>query len=445
MPRLSNAAPSVATAVRAINKRDITQFISTFADNAILIDEGRKHAGITEIQEWCQKGLIDHNASVDVKKVSEIENQTVLYLIMDGDFVADYGITEPFPLYFEFILFEDGKIQSLMITDWDSSKPSMKAVWANHGDIEDPISTIRIAPRPQQIPPPGWIRVKMQAVGLNYHDIFSLRGMGMYSLAFPLILGCEGAGVLEDGTEVLLYPAMGDSNYRGDETLDPKRHVFSELTNGTLAEYVIAPQRNVILKPKSLSAINASVLGVAWLTAYRMLFTKSGLRAGQIMLVQGSSGGVTTALIQLGSAAGMRVWCTGRTAEKRELALRLGAEKVFEAGEQLLQKADAVFDTSGDLTWEHSVASVTTGGTIVTCGGHSGVLPPIDLRTVFVNQINIRGSYLGTSEEFRDLIAFVVTKNIKPHIGLILPFDQADIGFQRMVDGKTDGKIVVTF
>ncbi|TVY50695.1 putative zinc-type alcohol dehydrogenase-like protein YogA [Lachnellula cervina] len=167
---------------------------------------------------------------------------------------------------------------------------------------------------------------------------------------FPLILGCEGAGVLEDSTHVLLYPAMGDSDFESDEMLDSKRNIFSEQTNGTLAEYVIAPRRNVVHRPQELSAVDASVLGVAWPTAYRMRFTKSGLRAGQTMLVQGSSGCVTTALIQLGSAAGMRVWCTGRSPKKRELGLRLGAKKAFTSGKQIPEKANVVFETSGEVT-----------------------------------------------------------------------------------------------
>jgi NADPH:quinone reductase-like Zn-dependent oxidoreductase len=279
---------------------------------------------------------------------------------------------------------------------------------------------------------------------LNYHDIFSLRGLGMHPLKFPLVLGCEGAGVLEDGTEILIYPVIGDPDFKGDETLDPKRNVFSELTDGTLAEYVNVPMRNAVVRPKELDAVSASVMGIAWLTAYRMLFSKSGLRPGQTMLVQGSSGGVTTALIQMGAAAGMRVWCTGRTTEKRELGLRLGAEKAFSPSEKLPEKVDAVFDTSGEVTWNHSMDSVKVGGTIVTCGRHSGTSVPMDLTMVFVNQLSIRGAYLGTLQEFKDLIAFVVVKGIKPHAGLVIPFEAADVGIQAMLDGKTEGKIVVT-
>jgi NADPH:quinone reductase-like Zn-dependent oxidoreductase len=118
--------------------------------------------------------------------------------------------------------------------------------------------------------------------------------------------------------------------------------MLSELTDGTLAEYTIAPDRNIIPIPDEMAFEAAAVLGIAWLTAYRMLFTKSGLQPEGSMLVQGSSGRVTTALIQFGHAAGMRVWCTGRMAMKRELGLSLGAERAFEAKEELPEKVEAV-------------------------------------------------------------------------------------------------------
>lgn len=319
----------------------------------------------------------------------------------------------------------------------------MNAVYIDKPNVEDPISAIKIAPRPQEEVPEGWVRIKMKAVGLNYHDIFSLQGHGMYPLNFPLTLGCEGTGTLPDGTEVLLYICMSSPEFEGKENLDPKRHVFSELTPGTLAEYVNAPLRNVVVRPKELDVESAAVMSGAWLTAYSMLFSKSELKPGQTMLVQGSSGGVTSALIQLGSAAGMRVWCTGRSAAKRELGLKLGAESAFESGAELPEKADAVFDTSGEVTWEHSMNSVKMGGTIVTCGGHGGFVIPVNVAKIFVEQISIRGALLGTLQEFKDLISFVVEKSIKPHIGLVVSMEQADVGLQKILSGETEGKIVV--
>jgi NADPH:quinone reductase-like Zn-dependent oxidoreductase len=433
----------VITLLESINSGNSESFTNTFSADGIIIDEGRTFQGHTPIKNFCTEALVSHSATIIFRNATQAGDHTIIQTTMDGDFVADYGITDPFTLYFKFLL-KNNTIANLLITPWDSSKPSMTAVYVDKGNPDDPISAIKIAPRLQPAPKKGWVRVKMQAVGLNYHDIFTMRGLGMRPPKFPLILGCEGAGVLEDGTEVLLYPAMGDPNFKGDETLDPERHVLSEQVDGTLAEYVNVPLRNIVLKPKELEPVSASVLGIAWLTAYRMLFSKAGLKAGQTMLVQGSSGGVTTALIQMGSVAGMRVWCTGRTAEKRELALKLGAERVLESGEELPEKVDAAFDTSGEVTWEHSVNSTKAGGTLVTCGGHSGRSIPMEANKVFVEQLNIRGSYLGTLQEFKDLISFVVAKSIVPHVGLVLPLSQADIGFRSMLDGKTAGKIVVT-
>jgi NADPH:quinone reductase-like Zn-dependent oxidoreductase len=433
----------VPTIFEAINNKNSKEFTGTFSSTGTIIDEGKTFQGHASIAKFCNEALISHSASVIYENATQVGKHTIVQVIMDGDFVAEYGITEPFTLYFDFLL-QENSITNLLITPWDSSKAKMNAVYVEKGNIDDPISTIKIAPRLQPAPQEWWVRVKMQAVGLNYHDIFTMRGLGMRPPKFSLTLGCEGAGILDDGTEVLIYPVMGDPNFKGDETLDPERHVFSEQVDGTLAEYVNVPLRNIVPKPKGLETVSASVLGIAWLTAYRMLFTKSGLKAGQTMLVQGSSGGVTTALIQMGSAAGMRVWCTGRTTEKKELGLKLGAERAFDSGEELLEKVDAVFDTSGEVTWEHSVDSVKAGGTVVTCGGHSGRSIPMEVNKVFVEQLNIRGTYLGTLEEFKDLISFVVAKSIVPHVSLVLSLNRADVGFRAMLDGKTVGKIVVT-
>ncbi|KAH8820645.1 hypothetical protein F5884DRAFT_660886 [Xylogone sp. PMI_703] len=320
----------------------------------------------------------------------------------------------------------------------------MLAVYAERGDFDNPLSALRVGQRPVPTPPEGWVKVKISAAAVNYHDIFTLKGVGPYPIEFPRILGCEGCGTLEDGTEVMLYPVITDKDYRGVETLDPKRHVFQELIDGALAEYVISPALNVIPRPKELPVNTAAVLGIAWLTAYRMLFNKSGLRPGQTMLVQGCSGGVATALIQLGVAAGMQVWCTGRSEEKRKLAEELGAARTFPPGHKLPEFVDAVFDVSGAATWEHSIASVKPGGTVLNCGGHGGFTVPTDLGRVFVEQITIRGSYAGTLDELKDLISFVVQKKIAPKIGLVLPLSEAEKALKAMHDGATNGKIVLT-
>lgn len=127
------------------------------------------------------------------------------------------------------------------------------------------------------------------------------------------------------------------------------------------------------------------------------------------------------------------------------MGLKLGTEKAFESGAELPEKVDAVFHTSGEATLAHSMSSVKTGGTIVTCGAHSGKTIPVDVSRVFVEQIDIRGSYFGTWEEFKDLISFVVATSVKPHIGLLLPMKQVGVGFhwQKIGNGEAAGRIVV--
>src|SRR4029077_21121896 len=139
----------------------------------------------------------------------------------------------------------------------------------------------------------------------------------------------DAAGTLDDGTPVIIYPLMGGEDWRGDETLDPRWHSPSEFVHGTFAEYAVVPRRNAIPLPENLSPLHASVLGTAWLTAYRALFTKSGLRPGETVLVQGATGGMSTALIQLARSAGFEVWTTSRTAEGQAQARALGAHQSF--------------------------------------------------------------------------------------------------------------------
>jgi NADPH:quinone reductase-like Zn-dependent oxidoreductase len=206
----------------------------------------------------------------------------------------------------------------------------------------------------------------------------------------------------------------------------------------------VVPRRNAIPRPAGLTAAQGAVMGTAWLTAYRMLFTKSGLQPGQTMLVQGASGGVSTALVQLGRAAGMTVWVTGRSDEKRALAERLGAHATFASGERLPGRVDGVFETVGEATWAHSMRSLKPGGIIVVSGSTSGPNPGADLQRLFFLQMRVVGSTMGTRDELANLLAFVANAGIAPEIGLELPMEQAEQGFRAMLDGETAGKIVFT-
>jgi NADPH:quinone reductase-like Zn-dependent oxidoreductase len=320
----------------------------------------------------------------------------------------------------------------------------MFAVYASAPNPDDPLAAVTLGDRPDVTAPAGWVSVQVKAASLNGHDLFTLRGIGIREEAFPMILGCDGAGVLDDGSEVVLHGVIPSDGWMGDETLDPKRSLLSERHQGTFAERVIVPERNVVAKPAELSFSEAACLGVAWLTAYRGLFVKSGLRPGQTMLVQGASGGVATALIALGHAAGMRVWVTGRTEEKRALALEQGADAAFDPGARLPERVDGVFETVGRATWSHSVKSLKPGGVIVISGATTGDASPAELQRIFFLQLRVVGSTMGTRDELLDLLSFCVQKDIHPLVGMELPLASAEEGFRAMMDGETAGKIVFT-
>lgn len=320
----------------------------------------------------------------------------------------------------------------------------MFAVYAAEPSPDDPLAALRVSERPQPEVPDGWVAVRVRAASLNMHDLWTLRGVGIKPEQFPMILGCDGAGVLEDGTEVVLHSVIGDPAWSGEETLDPRRTLLTEKHQGTFAELVVVPARNTLPKPPGLSFAEAACMGTAWLTAYRMLFVKSGLRPGQTMLVQGASGGVSTALITLGRAAGMRVWVTGRSEEKRTLATQLGAHEVFESGARLPERVDAVFETVGKATWAHSMRALKPGGIIVVSGSTSGPDPSAELQRLFFLQLRVVGSTMGTRDELADLLRFCEITGVRPRIGVELPLEQAEEGIKRMLAGQTAGKIVFT-
>ncbi len=320
----------------------------------------------------------------------------------------------------------------------------MFAVYAAQPRPDDPLAAHIQGERPEPEVPDGFVAVTVKAASLNMHDLWTLRGVGIAPEQFPMTLGCDGAGVLADGSEVVLHSVIGDPDFSGDETLDPKRTLLTEKHQGSFAETVVVPRRNALPKPAGLSFAEAACMGTAWLTAYRMIFVKSGLRPGQTMLVQGASGGVSTALIELGKAAGLRVWVTGRTEEKRALATELGAHQVFESGARLPERVDGVFETVGKATWSHSMRALKPGGVIVVSGSTSGPDPSADLQRLFFLQLRVVGSTMGTRDELADLLRFCDLAGIRPRIGAELPLERAREGFEQMLAGETAGKIVFT-
>ncbi len=320
----------------------------------------------------------------------------------------------------------------------------MLAAFAKTINPDDPLSGLEVGERPDPEARDGWTTVAVKAAALNHHDLWSLRGVGLSEDKLPMILGCDAAGLDADGNEVVIHAVISNDSWRGDETLDPRRSLLSERYPGTLAERVVVPKRNLLPKPAELSFEHAACLPTAWLTAYRMLFTRGHVTPGMTVLVQGAAGGVATALTVLGSAAGARVWVTSRSEDKRAEALKLGAEQAFESGARLPERVDAVMETVGEATWGHSVRSLKPGGTLVVSGATSGQAPSAELNRVFFLQLSVVGSTMGTRDELERLIRFCLERNIRPAISATLALADARDGFRALLGGDVVGKIVFT-
>jgi NADPH:quinone reductase-like Zn-dependent oxidoreductase len=318
----------------------------------------------------------------------------------------------------------------------------MFAVSAVRFSDDDPLSCLELGERPEPIAKDGWVSVEVKAASLNHHDLWTLRGVGLKESALPMILGTDAAGIDSEGNEVIVHALIGDPDYRGDETFDPRRTLLSEKHPGTFAEQVVVPRRNLVPKPAQLSMAEAACLPTAYLTAYRMLFTRGALSPGATVLVQGAGGGVATACILLGHAAGLRVWVTSRDEAKRARALELGADAAFETGARLPDKVDAVMETVGEATWAHSMRSLKPGGTIVISGATSGFSPPADLTRLFFLQMNVLGSTMGTRDELEQLAQFLANAGVRPLIDSEFPLTEAKDGFARMHTGEVFGKVV---
>ena len=209
----------------------------------------------------------------------------------------------------------------------------MFAVYAAEPNPDAPLDALVVGERPDPEVPDGSVAVHVEAASLNMHDLWTLRGVGIKREQFPMILGCDGAGRLDDGTEVVIYPVIGDPAGRRRRDPRPEAQPAHRAAAGHVRRRRAWSRPATSCRaPAGLTAAQSAVMGTAWLTAYRMLFVKSGLRPGQTMLVQGASGGVSTALIQLGRAAGMQVWVTGRTEEKRALAEQAGRARHVRRG-----------------------------------------------------------------------------------------------------------------
>jgi NADPH:quinone reductase-like Zn-dependent oxidoreductase len=320
----------------------------------------------------------------------------------------------------------------------------MLAAYAASTDPDHPLDGLRVGEIDPPPVPGGWVEVAVRATALNHHDVWSLRGVGLPAERLPMVLGCDAAGVTVDGREVIVHAVLNDPGFVGpDSTYDPRRSLLSERYPGTHATTVRVPAANLVDKPAELGFAEAACLPTAWLTAYRMLFTQSGLRPGDTVLVQGAGGGVATALVALGRQAGFRVWVTSRDEARGARAVELGAHRAFAAGERLPERVDAVMETVGAATWSHSVNALRPGGTIVISGTTSGDNPTrAELTKIFFKPLRVVGSTMGTRDELVALVKLLVTTGLRPVVDRTLPLAAAADGYAALAAGEVFGKVV---
>ncbi|MCU1432867.1 MAG: Zn-dependent alcohol dehydrogenase [Actinotalea sp.] len=321
----------------------------------------------------------------------------------------------------------------------------MLAAFASRTGTDDPLDGLEVGERPDAAPPPGrtdWSVVEVRAASLNHHDLWSLRGVGLPPDRLPMILGTDASGVTADGAEVVVHGVIGATGYGvgPDET----RSLLSERYPGTLAERVAVPTWNLVPKPPELTFEEASCVPTAWLTAYRMLFSAAGLTPGDRVLVQGAGGGVSSAAVLLGTAAGLEVVVTSRDAAKRERALALGAVAAVGSGERLPFRVDAALETVGAATWAHTVRSVRPGGRIVVAGATSGDATPAELTRIFFTELTVVGVTMGSKEDLVALLRFLVSSGVRPVVDARFGLVDARQALERLASGAHFGKVVVT-
>jgi NADPH:quinone reductase-like Zn-dependent oxidoreductase len=333
-----------------------------------------------------------------------------------------------------------------------------------HGGVEK--LRYEAAPEPTLSGPNDAI-VKLKAASLNHIDIWVRRGLTGIEIAFPHILGGDGAGVIAEvgdrvrniktGDAVCLYPPSGCGRCEfcliDREYMCVQLRVLGERENGTYAEYVRAPARNCFPIPPGLSFEQAAAFPLVYITVWRMLVTNAQLKPGERVLILGIGGGVATAALQLAAYIGTHIIVTSSSDEKLEKAKTLGSEHGINYKNADFAKevrrltgkrgVDVVVDCVGGDGWIKSLASLAKGGRLVTCGATAGANPPIDMRRIFWNNLKIFGSTLGDRAEFREVLNFMEASRTKPVVDLVFPLGDAAAAQKRLEDGKQFGKILL--
>ncbi|MFC4619261.1 zinc-binding dehydrogenase [Camelliibacillus cellulosilyticus] len=301
----------------------------------------------------------------------------------------------------------------------------------------------------------GTVRVRLKTAGLNHRDLFTLRNHKPDQP--PVIIGSDGAGIIEAigedvdglriGDEVIVIPSLG---WREKSAAPPKNfEILGFPSHGTLAETIVLPAENVAPKPSFLDWEQAGVLCLGALTGYRALVTRAKVEKGQTVFIPGVGSGVATFLVQMAKALGARVIVSSRSEEKREKAIKLGADRAIDSNsdwEKLLKEEtiDVVIESVGAATWQRSLNSLKPGGTVVVFGASAGDEVTLNLRDFFYGQYNLLGSTMGSIEECHEMLHFIQEHRIMPIVDSVYHLKDTREALRKLEQGEQFGKIAIT-
>lgn len=338
------------------------------------------------------------------------------------------------------------------------------AAFKEHGGLD----VVRIEDMPEPKFAEDEVLMEVRSAGLNHLDIWVRKGRGGANPAEPHILGSDASGVVVEvgsrvhgigvGDEVILNPGLscGCCDYCrcGRQSECVSFGIVGLSRQGTFAERVPVPARNVAPKPSHLSFNEAGAFVLAQLTAWRMLMTRAQLKPGQTVLIHGIGGGVALCALQLAKLVGARVIVTSSSDQKLDRARRIGADHTinYKAVDDVAHcvkdltsgtGVDIVIDTVGAATWPVDFSAVRRGGKVVLCGITSGAEAATNLQALYWNQLTVMGSTMGSDEDFRQMVAAVSAAELHPVIDSVMPLEKVKDAMGKMETGEQFGKIVL--
>lgn len=301
--------------------------------------------------------------------------------------------------------------------------------------------------------------IRLQYAALNHRDLWILKEQASVLNPVGVILGSDGAGVVEMvgadadpswiGAEVIINPSLewGDNPIVNGNSFK----ILGNPDHGTFAEYITISKKYVFEKPENLSLEESAALPLSGLTAYRALFSKARLRSKEKVLITGAGGGAALMALLFAVAYQARIYITSGSDEKIQKAKVLGAVNGFNykdpnwhlKAQQEAGGFDIIIDTAGGPDFQKLLDLAMPGGRIVNFGRTAGNIGELNTRLLFSKQLSIYGTTMGTRDEFLSMIDFIEGRKLKPVIDQVLPFSNFHEAVQRLESAQQFGKIVI--